>query len=1268
MSLTASSTKFYLQDKRDGKPWITKLPFPVHVVERVETIDHISRNRFVTSYKYHHGYFDGHEREFRGFGMVEQKDTEEFAALTSASTLPEATNLDAASHVTPVLTKTWFHNGIYLGRDHVSDFFAGLLDMHDQGEYYREPAWRGNDVEARKRLLADTNLPADFTLEEAREACRALKGAMLRQEVYALDGTPKAEHPYTVTEQNFNVERLQPHDGNRHAVFFTHAHEAISYHYERNPDDPRIQRALTLEVDPFGNVLKSAAIGYGRRSDDPDPVLTDKDRTEQQRVHVTYTENEYTKAIQQDDDYRTPLIAESRTYEILNISQPGAANNLFLFDEIVTKLQAASDGKHEIPYEDINAEGALGNQPWRRLIERVRILYRRNDLAGLLSFKDLHSMALPGESFKLAFTPGLLSDIFKRKRIDGVWEELLPDPASILGQGAGEGGGYVDLEGDNHWWMPSGRIFYSPGTDDAELAYARQHFFLPIRYRDPFHNGQFSTETKITYDPYDLLIQETQDALGNCVTTVGDRDKTGALIAAGLDYRVLQPKLITDPNGNRTAAVFDALGMVAGTAVMGKNPELDFELEGDLLDASFAADLTAQQISDFLDKPHDYAGDLLGKATTRIIYDLDCFKTNGQPVFAATLVRETHVSDPSPDETNKIQISFSYSDGFGREIQKKIQAEPGKVEVEDAAGNISTVDTTPDIRWVGSGWTIFNNKGKPVCQYEPFFSIDHQFQFGKKVGVSSVLFYDPVERVIATLHPNKTFEKVVFDPWRQTTWDVNDTVMLDPRTDPDVSTYMANYFASQDENWKTWLQERIADPQNPPADSHGKTPEQDAAVRTLAHANTPAVAFFDSLGRAFLTVADNGPDQNAMPRKYTTRVKLDIENNQREVVDAKDRIVMRYDYDMLGNRIHQDSMEAGERWILNDVAGKSLYSWDSRGQQFRALYDQLRRPTGSCVLEGDGPELLVGRTVYGESCPDPETFNLRGKAYQNFDQAGVVTTDDYDFKGNLLKSNRQLAVEYKATLDWLKNVELEPDVYTSRTSYDALNRPVTLTAPDASVIRPSYNEANLLEKIEANLRGDSKATPFVTNINYNAKGQRTLIEYGIVSETGNSRVRTEYQYDPNTFRLTQILTTRDTNDQLQALNYFYDPAGNITYLHDDAQQTIYFDNQRVEPSGDYVYDAIYRLIEARGQSILGKAVENPMRPRRLMRSMLSIPACRNPATATRWVPISRRMFMTPWAISCPCNTEAATLPTPAGLAPMPLPRPASWNPARKATG
>jgi len=68
---------------------------------------------------------------------------------------------------------------------------------------------------------------------------------------------------------------------------------------------------------------------------------------------------------------------------------------------------------------------------------------------------------------------------------------------------------------------------------------------------------------------------------------------------------------------------------------------------------------------------------------------------------------------------------------------------------------------------VGSGWVIFNNKGNPVRQYEPFFSDTHDFEFAKIVGVSPILFYDPVERVITTLHPNDTYEKVVFGPWCQ---------------------------------------------------------------------------------------------------------------------------------------------------------------------------------------------------------------------------------------------------------------------------------------------------------------------------------------------------------------------------------------------------------------------------------------------------------------------------------------------------------------------
>ena len=46
------------------------------------------------------------------------------------------------------------------------------------------------------------------------KACRALRGSMLRQEVYALDGTEAADRPYTTSEHNYTIEVFQPQGPN----------------------------------------------------------------------------------------------------------------------------------------------------------------------------------------------------------------------------------------------------------------------------------------------------------------------------------------------------------------------------------------------------------------------------------------------------------------------------------------------------------------------------------------------------------------------------------------------------------------------------------------------------------------------------------------------------------------------------------------------------------------------------------------------------------------------------------------------------------------------------------------------------------------------------------------------------------------------------------------------------------------------------------------------------------------------------------------------
>src|SRR5262249_15122091 len=140
------------------------------------------------------------------------------------------------------------------------------------------------------------NLSAD----EWREALRACKGMMLRQEVCELDvaalelGEHRPVKLFTTAFHNCHIKLLQPKlpsplrwgipgiteepARQPHAVFLVTESEAITYHYELDltpvtvQPDPRIAHTLNLKWDEYGNVQQSAAIVYprlGRFEDDP---------------------------------------------------------------------------------------------------------------------------------------------------------------------------------------------------------------------------------------------------------------------------------------------------------------------------------------------------------------------------------------------------------------------------------------------------------------------------------------------------------------------------------------------------------------------------------------------------------------------------------------------------------------------------------------------------------------------------------------------------------------------------------------------------------------------------------------------------------------------------------------------------------------------------------------------------------------------------------------------------------------------------------------
>lgn len=1159
--LYAPSTKFYLMDKLAGKSWITKLPFPVQVVEKVAVYDYISKNKFVTQYAYHHGFFDGVERSFNGFGMVEQMDTQEFDVIKEIEFYEDEkeeiitmTNIDESSHVPPALTKTWYHTGAYVR--------GGYISRQFQNEYYREPGLTDDNFV--KMLLPDTILPLSLTAEEEREACRTLRGSILRTELYGLDNSPLRSQPYVITENSYTITKLQfIAANNQNGVFLVSPGETITHHYERNLSEPRTTHSLVLEVDEFGNMCKSVSIGYGRRQLDPE--LSHDDQQKQKQILITYTENEYTRLLVENDIienkytklldienlYRSPVVCENRVYELVGLGFDNIDNNSIYFD-LQSVKDAATSEAIPINYED---DPPNDQDFFKRLIEHNRTVFRKDDLSGPLELGQIQSRALSFQSYALAFTPGLITKIYEDKVTDGMLSDL-------------DKGRYVHFpQGDPNWWILSSRVFYSPGVNDSpqqELVFAKDHFFLPHRSEDPFGNS-----STLKYDDDNkLLLQETRDPLDNVVSV------------AELDYRLLQPSIITDPNGNISAVACDILGLVTGTAVMGKTSESI----GDSLD-QFDPNLDINEILNNIETPPlDNPHSILKGATSCMIYDLFQYKrtsntANPMPSVIYTMVREIHASDQTQNQLSRVQHSFSYFDGFGREIQKKVQAESGDVD------SVHMED-----RWAGSGWIIYNNISKSVRQYEPFFSDTHKFQFAKQVGVSSILFYDPVGRVVATLYPNNTYEKIVFDPWTQKTYDVNDTVMLDPRTDEDVREYMDKYFDTQ-LGWQTWHDERIG--QGP--DSY----DRKAALKTEAHTDTPKVAHFDTMGRTFLTIAINGDDQ------YKTHVRLDIEGNQREVVDAKGRIVMRYEYDILGNQIMQASMDAGTRRVLNNIMGNPIFSWDSRDFERHMTYDELHRPLEIFVGATSGTEFLAEKTIYGESKqPDPEITNHRMRIWEVRDGVGILVNELYDFKGNLLLNKRQLLSDYKTQVDWSQNQELEDEIFVGRTLYDALNRPIQIIAPHSNepgtkinVIQRVYNLANLLEQVdiwlaqdsepvEELLESDTASHHFVKNIDYNAKGQRKLIEYG-------NGVKTFYEYDDKTFRLRHLDTIRVAK-HLQRLSYVYDPIGNITHIQEDSdiQDDIFRHNMIIKPHTDYIYDAIYRLKEATGREHIGQSIVN----------------------------------------------------------------------------
>ena len=330
-------------------------------------------------------------------------------------------------------------------------------------------------------------------------------------------------------------------------------------------------------------------------------------------------------------------------------------------------------------------------------------------------------------------------------------------------------------------------------------------FYLPVTAIDPF--GQHAVRHLRPH--FSLLV---------------DGDAGRARQHRARDERLPRARAVADHRSQpepRAGRSFDALGMVIATAVMGK-------------DESRAE------------------GDTLAAPTTQIDYELLRWQNRSQQAGRRRAHAGARGTRPGRRRSKR---RYTYSDGFGRVAM---------TEGAGRAGRRARTSGPSTPRWVGTGRTVFNNKGNPVKQYEPFFSATSEFEDETAVvqaGVTPIIHYDALDRVVRTEFPDGTLSR---------------------RRSSTPGTRRLGIRTTRSSRARGTPNAAARDPAGPEPVGNA---EPRAAWLAARHAETPVVTQFDTLGRPFLI---DRPEPDVRERRhrrlhdafFETRSVLDIDRKR----------------------------------------------------------------------------------------------------------------------------------------------------------------------------------------------------------------------------------------------------------------------------------------------------------------------------------------------------------------------------------------------------
>lgn len=1160
----APSTRFFLEDeRRPDTRWRTTLPFPVQVVARTEVVDELSGGKLTTEYRYHHGYWDGIEREFRGFGFVEQSDSESFerhgdAALPGGP--PALAAVDPQYFSPPTFTRTWFHLGP------VGDDATNWREMDWSDAFWSGDAPMLEQVGTIDAALADLRarhggLTSRALRRRQRDALRSLRGSVLRTEVYALDGTIRASRPFTVSEHAYGIREENEAAAGEDApgVFFPHALAQRTTEWERG-DDPKTSFAYTRDYDAFGQARVQVQIACPRGWRRPaDARPGDSYLATVTRVTVATPPSAAT--------YIQDRIAKSTRHEILGAPPGGGpapsrtVAEVLALAESPAQLRLLSESLNFFDDDPAQPDrGAFVGRPFG-VIGRYGTIVRAETLVLTAELLAAAYGATPPAYFEpgLPFTGG--------GAYPAGFAQALPALAGYTQHPAGvpyAGGYYVTSERSRF-------DFHGPGGVARGLVRERR--------------DALGATTLLKYDqPYAFRPVTVVDALH-------------LRLEAELNYRVLQPQVLTEANGNRSRVDFSPLGLVTASWVMGKPGQV----EGDV-----------------------------ARPGTVLRYDFRAFfegrRANPpqlRPIFTRTVRSVRHDSDPE-DQGETIE-ERQYSDGFGRLLQTRVQGDRWRFgdptfgggedvlparQADGAGGTVvgseNMAATAPNV--TVSGAQRYDNKGRVVESFEPFFSRGWDYappREGDAVtpgefGARTRQFYDSLGRLVRSRDASGA-ERHIIHGVPQDLAAPDDPEQVTP-TPWEIYTYDAN-------------------------DNAGRT-HAAGTLDARHHWNTPASAEFDALGREVLTVSRTreppaGPAAPLpAPTRYVARSRHDIEGRLQRWTDRLNRPALEYVYDLAGNVIRLSSLDAGERCLVYNALGQEIERWDGRGARILQAYDAAHRAQRTWARNGPGAPLTLRQEIsYGDGGTPQQSPALRaaarsanqlGKPVLHRDEAGELRITRYDFHGRELARARAVVADapllaaLNATtslapvfvIDWEQPPPLDAGLETD-TSYDALGRVTAVRCPlDAGggrkTLRPGYDTSGALQRLAVD------GTSCVERIARNARGQPVLIVYG------NGLMR-RFAYHPATFRLARARTSafqrtgpagyRPDGPPLQDAAYTYDPAGNLREIVEQAPGCGVRNSPAVAghpeltvtlAAGDallrrFDYDPLYRLTRATGR-------------------------------------------------------------------------------------